>query len=535
MRIDIRPQELPGIPGVTVVTGAKANQISWASVPYRVAVYGATSNNRGSALKIGDTLDNVFTHTLSTTLIYYYWLRAIDEFGNEVGLWTPNSLSTPYIAADGKINLSTDVLGQLSSSNVTGLGALALLNSINLSTDTTGALTTAQISGLGTLATQNSVNASTQVTNLGSLAYANSIAANQIGAGTLAAGVVYAGTMSADKITSGTLASGVVYAGTMSADKITSGTVNANNVQFSTTAGTISFGAYIGGAAPYTCMLINTSAANWGVHTGGSIYTGGSLVCSSSLNAGSLNIVGNTSSVLTGSTSYEALRVQSPGGTVHALRGINTNKGSSGIVGTTNGYDFYADGSGVNYGPFTGAHDALLYNDEAVTLGDIYIDKKCIVRRNTSNTIFLCEVSSRPYQKGALGVAAAEAIPLGDVEPAAFVREHYPYYNYSNAEYRKSGEPELSTVPLLDQSYFEYKNIMKVVSVNALGEGQVNVCGEGGDIAIGDLIVTSSMPGKGMRQSDDILRGYTVAKAREAVTFSDVTEVKSVACIYLCG
>ena len=69
----------------------------------------------------------------------------------------------------------------------------------------------------------------------------------------------------------------------------------------------------------------------------------------------------------------------------------------------------------------------------------------------------------------------------------------------------------------------------------ALGEGQVNVCGEGGDLESGDLIVTSSIPGKGMRQADDLVRSYTVAKSRESVTFSSPSEIKQVACIYLCG
>jgi len=47
--------------------------------------------------------------------------------------------------------------------------------------------------------------------------------------------------------------------------------------------------------------------------------------------------------------------------------------------------------------------------------------------------------------------------------------------------------------------------------------------------------VASSLAGKGMKQSDDIVRNYTVAKAREGVTFSSATEVKQVACIYMCG
>ena len=92
------------------------------------------------------------------------------------------------LAGQATVSLATQVTGQLASGNITGLGALALLNTVNLNTQTTGAL-----------------NGQTQVTNLGTLAYANAIAANQIGAGTLAAGVIYAGAINADNITSGTI------------------------------------------------------------------------------------------------------------------------------------------------------------------------------------------------------------------------------------------------------------------------------------------------------------------------------------------
>lgn len=86
------------------------------------------------------------------------------------------------------VSLATQVTGQLNTGNITGLGALATLNTIDLNTQTVGAL-----------------NGLTQVNNLGTLAYANAIAANQIGAGTLAAGVIYAGAINADNITSGTI------------------------------------------------------------------------------------------------------------------------------------------------------------------------------------------------------------------------------------------------------------------------------------------------------------------------------------------
>lgn len=102
------------------------------------------------------------------------------------------------LSAQDQVNLTNQVTGQLASGNITGLGALALLNTVNLNTQTTGAL-----------------NGATQVTNLGTLAYANAIAANQIGAGTLAAGVIYAGTINANQINAGVIngssVSGALY------------------------------------------------------------------------------------------------------------------------------------------------------------------------------------------------------------------------------------------------------------------------------------------------------------------------------------
>lgn len=91
------------------------------------------------------------------------------------------------LSAQDAVNLATQVTNQLANSNVTGLGALALLNTVNLNTQVTGAL-----------------NGVTQVTNLGALAYAEGLAANQIGAGTLAAGVIYAGNINAAQVTAGT-------------------------------------------------------------------------------------------------------------------------------------------------------------------------------------------------------------------------------------------------------------------------------------------------------------------------------------------
>lgn len=53
----------------------------------------------------------------------------------------------------------------------------------------------------------------------------------------------------------------------------------------------------------------------------------------------------------------------------------------------------------------------------------------------------------------------------------------------------------------------------KEININALGEGGINVCSSGGNIEIGDYICSSSIKGKGMKQDDDLLHNYTVAKA----------------------
>jgi hypothetical protein len=157
--------------------------------------------------------------------------------------------------------------------------------------------------------------------------------------------------------------------------------------------------------------------------------------------------------------------------------------------------------------PFTGAHVGFTKDINAVD-GDILIDNIILLKRHISDTISEAMVSSVPNQKGAIGVLAGRPTEV----PRKFFDETSDAYI----------EPSL----LVGSEY---------IHMNALGEGQINVCGENGNIEKGDLIVTSSIPGKGMRQSDDIVRSYTVAKAREAVSFSSPSEVKMIACIYMCG
>jgi hypothetical protein len=175
------------------------------------------------------------------------------------------------------------------------------------------------------------------------------------------------------------------------------------------------------------------------------------------------------------------------------------------------------------YLPFTGVHDGLYEGD--IEIGDILVDYLVVKKLDVSSVIMQYQKSSSANQKGAIGACSY----IYDVPPLDWDE----YFVEQGPVNLTNGSSTQITVP--NPQYVPIPAGQRVVNVNSVGEGLINVCGEGGDLDIGDLIVTSSTPGKGMKQSDDIVRSITVAKSREAVTFSSPTEVKQIACIYLGG
>ena len=170
-------------------------------------------------------------------------------------------------------------------------------------------------------------------------------------------------------------------------------------------------------------------------------------------------------------------------------------------------FAFYAVRGG--YGPFTGSHDGLIALDgTGPVAGDIVVDGEIAGRSDVSNTISITFQSSAPMQKNVIGVFVSRRAIDPEKPPAAL--------------------RDVVGLAFMAEAYDS-------IIVNAVGEGQINVCGEGGDIEAGDYITTSSTLGKGMRQADDLLHNYTVAKARESVTFTDPAEIKMIACTYHCG
>ena len=176
------------------------------------------------------------------------------------------------------------------------------------------------------------------------------------------------------------------FAGTLSAGSITSGTLSAASISITGTGGA----QLIAGPALGYVALGNVTAFGYVEATANSA----------------------AKAAIRGTQAYNTLAVHgevgssNSGGNAHGVRGENAYNGATGLVGAANGYDFYADGSGTNYGPFTGAHDALVPLGATLEIGDIVCDVGVAVRKNVSNTICFVAPSTTPGQGAAVGVVA---------------------------------------------------------------------------------------------------------------------------------
>jgi len=176
--------------------------------------------------------------------------------------------------------------------------------------------------------------------------------------------------------------------------------------------------------------------------------------------------------------------------------------------------------SGAAY-PFTAGHDGLqLLTEAEPDVGDIMVDVQLIAADDINNTITAMSVSTSANQVGAIGAYVGNS--GAEFVPAAL------------GEYTEGPQGALTNFVFKPQ-FADIYDTYRPIAVNAVGEGKINVCNQGGDIAIGDLIVCSDVPGKGMKQADDVFRSYTVAKSRENVTFAGPSDVRQIACIYMGG
>lgn len=189
--------------------------------------------------------------------------------------------------------------------------------------------------------------------------------------------------------------------------------------------------------------------------------------------------------------------------------------------GAGQGKIYIVDGTG----PFTGFHEGLIPDTTTVQIGDILFDVGVYQISGISSSTFYVDIANQDNQKGIIGVCSQ----LYTEPPTNWLT---PIEPPSNA-FDENNTP-IPATPIGEQTSLVPDGYY-VVNINAVGEGQINVCGLGGNIQKGDLIVASTMLGKGMKQSSDTVMSYTVAKSRVDVTFNSPTEVKMIPCVYVSG
>lgn len=333
--------------------------------------------------------------------------------------------------------------------------------------------------------------------------------ANQLSDVSPNAGSVTSGDFSAVNITGSTINGGAIIGGSITGSLIRTAATGAR-IEMSTATNAIHVfpdggstpAAILRAIANNTVLAIAWSMAN-------------SLVTMRNTGQGpTLQLVGN-------GTTPAVLDVSNDGGTSSGNDGarIRNMRAGGGVVflgrpSGGGGYAVYAQSGG--YGPFTGQHDAMIRPSVDLEEGDIVIDLRVLLRRGIDDTLTEVEVASRRAQKGAIGVVSRR-IKQDRRTGGRFAV--FPAYGDDG--------------PSIAERLLCYKYDRLIV--NSVGEGQINVCGRGGNIEKGDLLVTSSMRGKAERQGDEIVYSFTVAKAREDVTFSHPDEVRLVACTYHCG
>ena len=246
-----------------------------------------------------------------------------------------------------------------------------------------------------------------------------------------------------------------------------------------------------------------------------------------------LNGTGSLITVLTDTTFSIALDTSSVpayssnGGVIKSSRPLYVEDGVSADVYLARVFEGAAYSIYTNVGtagPFTASHDGLIEKQIEPELGDILIDVEVKAAPSINDAITSVAISSQANQVGVIGVFAGD---LGSSFVPASLGEDSPFV--WNNQVPSGGEW------VLKAEHEHLFDTYKTIKINSIGEGKINVCGQAGNISVGDLIVASDMQGKGMKQSDDIIRSYTVAKSRENVTFASADEVKQIACIYLGG
>ena len=467
---------------------------------YRYTASGFTTAVPAQALTGTITTTQIANDAITTPKIATGAITA-DEIG-------ANAITAGKIAANA-VTAGTIQAGAISATEIAS-------NAITTDKIYSGAVTAIKLSA-------NSVDATKIVAgSIGaSLIAANAINAGHISAGAIGAREISAGAITADKIASKSITAAQIKAGAISATEIASNAITADKIL----AGSI------------TASKLSTNA-----------ISGQTITISSATNS-----VGGTTPSGSSSLGYfDTSRDQNAIGAInrisggYAISGISTNTSSSvgvngkGIYGVL-GESIHASGywglitqqrcySGQGFSSpvttisFTGGHTC--FANTPIEPGDILeVVSGYLITIDQSYSIVTTATTDK--SKRVFGVASKVS---DDVE--ANLRDYAAIHEVGDSistlgDYKEEYKPFIDN--LINNNY-------KDVTSNSIGEGGINVCNQNGNIEIGDYICTSSLKGKGMKQDDDLLHNYTVAKALESVDWSkETTTTKMIACTYHCG
>lgn len=340
--------------------------------------------------------------------------------------------------------------------------------------------------------------------------------------------------------------------GTLSADKLTANTITADKLDVNALS-TSKFYCSDANAEGYTTFR------NYTTTTASTIAVGG---ISNDTNGNNTGVFGKAE----GASTTTAIKYRGVHGTSTygvGVYGVNGNSavgnagvigksthvsgvgvygegGSIGVVGTGSTHGFWT-GTNASIGgtvyPFTGAHKVLI--ESIPTIGDI-VGTSSAIGLSINNTVPYTYISTVPYSKTVFGVFNGNISDL--IEEALLSTElgEDILDIDGNIIGRKIKDSYVDQVNALYLSH-------KYIGVNSLGEGMMNVCDINGTISAGDYICSSNVAGKGMKQDDDILHSYTVAKALQDIIWTDEVvgingcyeqdgcKCKMIACTYHCG
>jgi len=467
---------------------------------------------------------------------------------------------------------AVDITGQLTDAQLAAINAAKLTGQITTTQISDSAISTPKLQAASVLAANIAAGAVVAEKIAGSAitaekiaagaVEASKIAANAITSDKIAANAITAGKIAAAAISSNQIAAGEVRAANLAANAVVAGKIAAGaidgieitgsvirtnatttRVQLDTTGnkltvlrsgnevvkiaapqentygimtvfpGSDAFGIASVGTGAQIVGLVSSGATGPAAVSGLSYVTGGSRIGVRGTTSLGVGVQGEAGQPVAEGTQGVGVLGRGVVGVVgrgridNALPGVRSDRGSDGAAGL-------GTMQAAAYNNFTGAHLDAIAKTEAVEPGDILIPAGIVARVSVLDALINVARSTGANQPAA-GVFVSR-MPLAAS----------PLLIETDAE---TGQTHIKA------EYADLADTHDLAHHAALGEGCMNVCGEGGDIQPGDLIVTSSIAGKGMRKSNNTMDSTVVSKAREAMTFAGATDVKLVAVAFLCG